>query len=156
LSLQQGLQNGQKIFYRAIELFPLQSYEYQQLDYSKHLEDDFLQSYFLQMHECEWEKDIPLHSFFTLHKSKKSLLDFSTAQFFNLVYFDAFEPNAQPELWTQQVFEEMFRLLENKSVLVTYCSKGDVRRAMLAAGFTVEKLKGPPRKREMLRATKNI
>lgn len=156
LSLQQVLQVNQKIFYYAVELFPLQSFEYQELNYAEQLKDDSLQSYFLQMHECEWEKDIAIHPLFTLHKTNQSLLSISTNQLFNLIYFDAFSPNAQPELWTQQVFEQMFQLLQKKGVLVTYCSKGDVRRTMLAAGFTVEKLKGPPGKREMIRAAKDI
>lgn len=156
LSLQQALQNNQKIFYYAVELFPLQSFEYQTLNYAEQLKNDSLQSYFLQMHECEWEKDIIIHPPFTLHKTNQSLLNFSTTQLFTLIYFDAFAPQAQPELWTKQVFEQMFQLLQKKGVLVTYCSKGDVRRAMLAAGFAVEKLKGPPGKREMIRATKDI
>jgi tRNA U34 5-methylaminomethyl-2-thiouridine-forming methyltransferase MnmC len=107
------------------------------------------------MHESEWGKDIAIHSSFTLHKTNQSLLDLTINQSFNLIFFDAFAPTAQPELWTQQVFEKMFYLLSDQGVLVTYCSKGDVRRAMAAAGFKVEKLQGPPGKREMLRATKN-
>src|SRR5215831_6572573 len=106
------------------------------------------------MHESEWRKDIAIHPLFTLHKTNQSLLNLTVRQSFNLVFFDAFAPSAQPELWTQQVFEKMFQLLSDKGALVTYCSKGDVRRAMQAAGFKVEKLQGPPRKREMLRAIK--
>lgn len=72
----------------------------------------------------------------------------------DVVYFDAFAPRYQPELWTKEVFERMHRALRPGGVLVTYCAKGDARRAMIAAGFTVERLPGPPGKREMLRATK--
>jgi tRNA U34 5-methylaminomethyl-2-thiouridine-forming methyltransferase MnmC len=82
-------------------------------------------------------------------------LNFETADTFKLIYFDAFAPNAQPELWTKEIFEKMFAMLEPEGVLVTYCSKGDVRRAMQAAGFNVEKLPGPKGKREMIRARKN-
>jgi len=156
LGLQQAIQHSQKIFYYAVELFPLISEEYSSLNYSLHLQDDSLQSCFNLMHECEWEKDVLIHPLFTLHKTNQSLLDLTTHHSFNLIFFDAFAPAAQPELWTQQVFEKMIQLLANKGVLVTYCSKGDVRRAMIAAGFEVKKLQGPPRKREMLRAIKNI
>ena len=71
-----------------------------------------------------------------------------------LVYFDGFAPIAQPELWTKEVFENIYLLMASPGVLVTYCSKGGVRRAMQAAGFSVEKLSGPPGKREMIRAVK--
>jgi tRNA U34 5-methylaminomethyl-2-thiouridine-forming methyltransferase MnmC len=156
LSLQRALETNQKIFYYAIELFPLQSHEYNLLNYPEQLQDASLQPYFVKMHECEWGNDVQIHPLFTLHKSNKSLLNLSANHLFNLIYFDAFAPKAQPELWTEQVFEKMFRILENKGTLVTYCSKGDVGRALLAAGFTMEKLKGPPHKREMIKATKTI
>ena len=163
LSLQHAMQHEQKIYYYAIELFPLKAQEYESLNYTTQLQQDALQSYFMQMHECAWEKDIIIHPLFTLHKTNQSLLNLSTNQPpnkstnqpFNLIYFDAFAPNAQPELWTQEVFEKMFHLLADKGVLVTYCSKSDVHRAMMAAGFMVEKLPGPAGKREILRAVKN-
>jgi tRNA U34 5-methylaminomethyl-2-thiouridine-forming methyltransferase MnmC len=154
LSLQEAIQYNQKIFYYAVELFPLLMDEYVSLNYSDRLNDASLQFYFTLMHESEWEKDIAIHPLFTLHKSNQSLLNLTTNQFFNLIFFDAFAPTTQPELWTAKVFEKMFHLLIDKGVLVTYCSKGDVRRTMQAAGFKVEKLQGPPRKREMLRAIK--
>jgi tRNA U34 5-methylaminomethyl-2-thiouridine-forming methyltransferase MnmC len=155
LSLQQAIQHDQEIFYYAVELFPLKQDEYSPLNYPLQLHDDSLQDYFKQMHESEWEKDVAIHPLFTLHKTNQSLLNLTTHHPFNLIFFDAFAPSAQPELWTKEIFEKLFQLLANKGMLVTYCSKGDVRRAMQAAGFKVEKLQGPPRKREMLRAIKN-
>ncbi|HXL57810.1 MAG TPA: tRNA (5-methylaminomethyl-2-thiouridine)(34)-methyltransferase MnmD [Chitinophagaceae bacterium] len=154
LSLQYAIQYDRKIYYYTVELFPLHTHEYSSLNYAAQLQNDTLQFYFMQLHESPWEKDINIHSLFTLHKTNQSLLNLSIDQPFQLIYFDAFAPNAQPELWTQQVFEKMFHLLAHNGVLVTYCSKGDVRRAMKAAGFTVEKLQGPPGKREMIRAVK--
>jgi tRNA U34 5-methylaminomethyl-2-thiouridine-forming methyltransferase MnmC len=91
---------------------------------------------------------------FTLRKEKTSLANFSTTQPLNLIYYDAFAPAAQPELWTREVFEKLYGMLASRGILVTYCSKGDVRRALMAAGFTVTKLPGPPGKREMLRGEK--
>ena len=75
-------------------------------------------------------------------------------QLFDVVFFDAFSPDAQPELWTEEVFRNVYALMKTGGVLMTYCAKGDVRRAMLAAGFRVEKLQGPPGKRHILRARK--
>lgn len=155
LSLQHAIQYEQKIYYYAIELFPLQTHEYTSLNYGAQFQSNLLQRYFMQIHESAWEKDIAIHPLFTLHKTNQSLLHFSTNQPFDLIYFDAFAPKPQPELWTQEVFEKMFHLLCENGILVTYCSKGDVQRAMIAAGFTVEKLPGPPGKREMIRGSKN-
>src|SRR6266487_1288648 len=142
LSLQYAIQYDRKIYYYTVELFPLHTHEYSSLNYAAQLQNDTLQFYFMQLHESPWEKDVDIHPLFTLHKTNQSLLNLSIDQPFQLIYFDAFAPNAQPELWTQQVFEKMFHLLAHNGVLVTYCSKGDVRRAMKAAGFTVEKLQG--------------
>jgi tRNA U34 5-methylaminomethyl-2-thiouridine-forming methyltransferase MnmC len=72
-----------------------------------------------------------------------------------LVYWDAFGPRVQEELWTKAIFEKVYTMCAKDAILVTYSSKGDVRRALLAAGFEVEKIPGPPGKREMLRARKN-
>ena len=89
-----------------------------------------------------------------IHKSNYTLQSFEHKTKFHLIYFDAFAPNAQPELWAKEIFEKMYSLLQPNGILVTYCSKGDVRRAMQAAGFKVEKLPGPKGKREMIRAIK--
>jgi tRNA U34 5-methylaminomethyl-2-thiouridine-forming methyltransferase MnmC len=156
LSLHYALQHDQKIYYYTVELFPLEAHEYTQLNYTQQLQQTILQPYFMQIHQSAWEKDIIIHPLFTLHKTNQSLLDLSTHQPFNLIYFDAFAANAQPELWTREVFEKMFHLLAPKGVLVTYCSKGEVRRVMQATGFIVEKLAGPPGKREMVKAVKNV
>ena len=75
---------------------------------------------------------------------------------FNLIYFDAFAARVQPELWTEHIFKIMYNSLKKEGILVTYSAKGSVRRAMLSVGFDVEKLTGPPGKRQMLRARKLI
>lgn len=80
--------------------------------------------------------------------------DLAEVDAYDLVYFDAFAPGTQPELWTQPVMERMYAALRKGGILVTYCAKGDVRRALQAAGFAVERLPGPPGKREMMRARK--
>ena len=94
----------------------------------------------------------------TVYFRIKVFLVFGMAQILSnpkvLIYFDAFAPSAQPELWTDEVFEKMFKILAKGGCLVTYCAKGVVKRSMKAAGFEVERLPGPPRKREMTRAWK--
>jgi tRNA U34 5-methylaminomethyl-2-thiouridine-forming methyltransferase MnmC len=141
-----------KIIYTAIEPFPLADEEIKALNYQQILANEEL---FLQLHRSRWQEDVKLTDYFSMRKERVDLLTFSTNQRFHLIYYDAFAPSAQPELWTGEVFEKLYHLLRSNSLLVTYCAKGDVRRAMQAAGFTVEKLKGPPGKREMLRATKS-
>ena len=139
-----------KIQYTAVERFPITPAEAVSLNYPDVLDHAGL---FHTIHESKWNEAITINEYFTLKKVEANLLNFSSSQDFNLVYYDAFAPGAQPELWTKDIFEKLFHMLELNGVLVTYCSKGDVRRAMVAAGFAVKKMPGPPGKREMLRAT---
>jgi tRNA U34 5-methylaminomethyl-2-thiouridine-forming methyltransferase MnmC len=154
LTLQQAINTNQKIYYSAIELYPLEKNIYEELNYSSSLNDLSLQQYFLQLHSCNWEEDINIHPLFTFQKSKISLIDFTTDKVFDIIYFDAFDPSVQPDLWSATIFSKLFDILFDNGILTTYSSKGDVRRAMLAAGFSVEKIPGPPGKREMMRAIK--
>ena len=140
-----------EIHYETVELFPLDIDETSSLNYCKQLGREDLQPIFEQLHSCEWDKKTNITANFRFKKTRSNLLNFETSETFKLIYFDAFAPNAQPELWTKEIFEKMFAMLEPGGILVTYCSKGDVRRAMQAAGFIVEKLPGPKGKREMIR-----
>jgi tRNA U34 5-methylaminomethyl-2-thiouridine-forming methyltransferase MnmC len=158
----------QRIYFETVEQFPLASSQIMSLNYCKQLVREDLQLIFEQMHYSEWEQKIELTPGFIFKKSKINLLTlpiqqaisrtpgisetFGAPGTFDLIFFDAFAPNVQPELWTKDIFEKMFVLLKPGGVLVTYCSKGEVRRAMEAAGFVVEKLPGPKGKREMVRA----
>ncbi len=151
LTLEQAIARDQFIYYQAVEKYPLNGKEIKLLNYKQILPDE----YFTTLHQCNWEEPVAIHPFFTLYKSWISLQEFKAEAPFHLIYYDAFAPAAQPELWTQQIFEQLYAMLTDRGVLVTYCSKGDVRRNMLTAGFKVEKLAGPPGKREMLRATKH-
>ena len=139
-------------YYETVELFPLSENEIKELNYCEQLGKPELQQPFQILHTREWEKEIAITENFTLLKRNEDLLTSKFFEPFELIYFDAFAPNAQPELWTKEIFDKMFAWLEPGGLLVTYCSKGDVRRAMIAAGFEVEKLPGPPGKREMIRA----
>ena len=146
---------GASVYYVALDAFPISVEEAQSLNYCEQLDRKDLQEDFIRMHECGWNKSIAVTENVLMHKSNSTLQKFESETKFDLIYYDAFAPAAQPELWTEEIFQKLFLLLNQNGVLVTYCSKGDVRRAMAAAGFTVKKLPGPPGKREMLRATKS-
>ena len=106
------------------------------------------------MHMVPWEQKNELTNTFNLTKRKQFFKDINDVDAFHLIYFDAFGARVQPELWTEEIFETMYKALKFNGVLVTYAAKGSVRRAMESVGFKVERLPGPPGKREMLRATK--
>lgn len=141
------------VHYHTLEQFPLEPEITAALNYCEQLNAPELQPVFEQMHAASWNEEVHITEKFYLQKIRTGLLSFRPMRLYNLIYFDAFAPTAQPELWTQEVFEKLFSALVPGGILVTYCSKGVVRRAMQAAGFTVEKLAGPPGKREMVRAT---
>lgn len=152
LTLKEAEAHGSVICYEAIEAFPLQPEEWVGLNYAAAEE----QKIFHQLHACDWDVLQSIRPSFSLLKHHGKLQDFNTGNKFHLVYYDAFAPTAQPELWTVEVFAKLFVLLEPGGVLTTYCSKGNVRRAMQAAGFSIEKIPGPPGKREMVRAHKLV
>jgi len=141
-----------QVRYTAVDQFPIIPEEASKLNYVESLGHEKI---FKHLHSSNWNEAFSITDRFILRKEHTDLIQFSTAQQFNLIYYDAFAPAAQPELWTKEVFEKLYNKLCSNGVLVTYCSKGDVRRAMIAAGFIVTKLPGPPGKREMLRAVKS-
>lgn len=142
------------VFYTALEAFPLDVATADSLNYCHLLNRNELKGDFIKLHECEWNKTVALSETVSLHKVNISLQNYEPSVKFDLVYYDAFAPAAQPELWTAEIFSKLFNLMAEGGVLVTYCSKGDVRRALQTAGFVVTKIPGPPGKREMLRAEK--
>jgi tRNA U34 5-methylaminomethyl-2-thiouridine-forming methyltransferase MnmC len=144
----------QPIHYTAIELFPLRQDEITALNYCGQLKRTDLEPVFQLLHQCEWGKDTGITPFFVFKKIEADLLNFSASQPFHLVYYDSFAPAAQPELWTTEVFENIYSMLLPGGILVTYCSKSIVRKAMQEGGFAVTKIPGPPGKREMVRAFK--
>jgi tRNA U34 5-methylaminomethyl-2-thiouridine-forming methyltransferase MnmC len=154
LTLIESERQSQKIYYETIEPYPLKTAEVKMLNYCSILQRDDLQKTFQRFHECECDAEVSIYSNFSFLKRRSNLSNFETTERFDLIYFDAFAPNVQPDLWTQRTFEKMFSILRPGGILTTYSSKGTVRRAMEAAGFTVEKIAGPPGKREIVRAIK--
>ncbi len=137
------------IHYTSIELFPVSHEITTNLNYEN------ADGLFSKMHECEWNQPICISNLFFLNKI---CADFTTYQFeekYDVVYFDAFSPDVQPEMWTEDIFQKLFDCMNTGGIMTTYCAKGQVRRNMQHAGFKTERLPGPPGKREMLRGTKS-
>jgi tRNA U34 5-methylaminomethyl-2-thiouridine-forming methyltransferase MnmC len=154
LTLISAEENNQKIYYETIDEYFLEDQLVEKLNYCEQLERPDLRSVFDQLHNCGSEKEILINPFFSFKKINTSLQNFIFSRSFDIIFYDAFAPSAQPELWTQEIFTKLFSAVNSNGSLVTYCSKGNVKRAMQAAGFVVEHLPGPPHKREILRAIK--
>jgi tRNA U34 5-methylaminomethyl-2-thiouridine-forming methyltransferase MnmC len=141
------------ISYTTLEAFPLDEAEFTQLNYAEQLNYPDLQENFLSLHKWQGETPLAFENGFLFIKKKIKLEDFIPDEnSFDLIFFDAFSPEAQPELWTEEIFRKLYAGMKEGGILVTYCAKGQVRRNLIAAGFHVERLEGPPGKREMLRA----
>ncbi len=153
LTSQKAVQKKIKVNYYSMELYPVPKESYTKLNFTDliGLEKESL----LSLHEIPWEKECKIHEFFTLTKSKSNLENYTSNTKFDIIYFDAFSPEKQPELWTDIIFRKMHDFLKEDGFLVTYCAKGVVKRTMKAVGFKVIALDGPPGKRQMTRADKN-
>ncbi len=141
--------------YFGVEAYPVLMDEINQLNYSEELNAEDKSSLFNKLHEVSWEEFHKVTSYFSLAKQKRFFSEIKEENCYNIIYFDAFGARVQPELWTESIFQKMYSALKIKGILVTYSAKGSVRRAMETVGFKVERLPGPPGKREMLRATKS-
>ncbi|AUD01194.1 tRNA (5-methylaminomethyl-2-thiouridine)(34)-methyltransferase MnmD [Spirosoma pollinicola] len=152
LTAREAQMHKRTIFYSAIDAYPLPIDDAGQLNY----DELFGTSYLPKLHESAWNEPIHINPYFTLVKNEIKLQDFQTANRFHLIYYDAFAPTAQAELWEPEIFAQMARLLLPGGMLTTYCSRSYVQRNMRAAGLTVEKHAGPLHKRDVLRATKQV
>jgi tRNA U34 5-methylaminomethyl-2-thiouridine-forming methyltransferase MnmC len=153
LTMIRAEEEERQVVYHAIEKFPLSPELIKQLNYID-LFKGLKVHWFGQIHSCRWEEDVRLSSFFTFRKTMADLVSYDLEKGYDIIYYDAFAPEKQPELWTKDIFGKLFDSAKPGGVLTTYSSKGSVRRAMGSCGFQVEKLPGPPGKREMLRAIK--
>jgi tRNA U34 5-methylaminomethyl-2-thiouridine-forming methyltransferase MnmC len=161
LTYRENLKFGRIIHYTTIEAFPLPVHVISKLNYFDFI-DKSLQSVFMQMHECNWFETISLtpgpspkeRGEFFLYKIQADMLELKLEDSYDLVYYDAFSPTHQPELWTFEVLKKIYDACNPGAMLVTYCAKGEVKRTLQKAGFEVETLPGPRGKREMIRAIK--
>lgn len=156
LTLMTAEETQRKVHYTGIERFPLDIETISQLNYpsiiGKGHEEDYL-----AIHQAPWQEDTVLSPWFTLHKIEGDFTHYTFNKGYDIIYFDAFAPEKQPEMWEQSLFDSLYQVLNEGGILTTYCAKGVVRRMLQAAGFVVERLAGPPGgKREILRATKPI
>jgi tRNA U34 5-methylaminomethyl-2-thiouridine-forming methyltransferase MnmC len=141
-----------RIHYTALETHPVSEESIQQLK-ENWLGHETLSEWQQLILTASWENEVAISNLITLQKIRLSVQDVSFPdQTFDLVYYDAFAPRVQPEMWTMEIFKKLYLSLKPGGILVTYCAKGQVRRDLQGAGFKVERLEGPPHKREMLRA----
>ncbi len=148
-----------QVNYTAVEPFPLDLDLVKELNFASLLATpqnpvSELKALFEKIHTVEWNQQHRLSNYFNLHKLKSSVQDASLQNIFHVVYFDAFAPAVQPEMWTSEIFAKIYDALLVNGCLVTYCAKGSVKRTLKEIGFVLEPLKGPPGKREMIRAWK--
>lgn len=141
------------VYYHTVEKYPLSEKETGLLNYPEHI--DFENKHLFQdLHACPWESEELLTPDFRFCKHRQDFRDIQFPEQFDLIYFDAFNPDVQPHLWTTEVFQRFYQALRPGGMLVTYCVKGIVKQALRTVGFSLKRLPGPPGKREILRATK--
>ena len=150
----EGNQKQQKIDYVGVEAYPVDAKEVLEMNYVSELNALEFENIFQKMHKCEWDKKVEICNLFSLTKRKQFFDEINDFETFDLIYFDAFGYRVQPELWSTEIFRKMYNSLKPNGILVTYAARGVVKRSMIEVGFTVEKLAGPPGKREMFRAFK--
>ncbi len=152
LSLLHSRIHASSIQYDAIEVDPLVEELVSELNYSEILTGSQHDPDFMLLHTSPWNLQLAIHPGFYLNKMNSSWQDFAAKQSYDLVYFDAFDPRSQGELWDIASFEKLFNIMKSNSILCTYCAKGIVKRNLKEVGFKIESLPGPPGKREMTRA----
>ena len=144
---------NRKIHYTSLEPYPISSEIYNKLNF--HTVTNSNAETFFKLHTSDWEEKVFISENFTLYKTQKKIQNFISKKKFDIIYFDAFSPEKQTEMWTTEVFEKCFDLLNKDGFLVTYCAKGIFRRTLKSVGFEVISLDGPPGKRQMTRANKS-
>lgn len=148
--------------YYALEKYPLDSTIYNQLNYpepcltGRGVDLEKQKGLFLALHQAKWNESTTISDNFILYKYRGDLVDFKPDFYYHLIFFDAFSPKVQPELWTKNIFRTLFSNLDKEGILVTYAASGQVKRNLEQAGFTVERIPGPPGKRQIIRAFKFV
>lgn len=153
LTLLDAEENNRVVNYYSIELYPLEPELVQALNYGKVICPE-KKELFDALHAAAWNEAADITDYFVLHKIQGDNNSSELPGGIDLVYFDAFAPDKQPEMWNQDIFNRLYAHMADGGILTTYCAKGVVRRMMQEAGYSVERIPGPPGKREMLRAIK--
>lgn len=139
-----------EIHFHSLETFPLEAALMADYGDEKTLGGHSVEV-FKKLHDVSWDKMEKVTEFFHLKKEEVSVQNAVLEQKYDIVYYDAFGPRAQPDMWTLEIFDKLYKCLVPGGMLVTYCAKGQVRRDMQSVGFKMERLPGPPGKREMMR-----
>lgn len=155
LTYLESKKRGIEIRYTGIEPFPLPAEIYSRLNYAELL-DPSAREVFLTLHECSWDVFSTISEGFQLKKVRTDIRKITYEERYDLIYFDAFAPDVQPELWKEEIFQQIAEATKPGGVLVTYSSKAEIRRRLKKTGFEVSKLPGPPGKREVIRAVKTV
>lgn len=153
LTLLEAETSGKRVIYHTVELYPLQPELVRALNYPAVICPE-KESLFYALHESPWDQPVEIIPYFTLYKIEGDSNTCRLPEAADLIYFDAFAPDKQPGMWHQEIFNKLYSHTAENGILTTYCAKGVVRRMMQEAGYTVERIPGPPGKREMLRARK--
>jgi tRNA U34 5-methylaminomethyl-2-thiouridine-forming methyltransferase MnmC len=155
LTLMEAVQNNFRLEYYAIEKFPLDIKIIYQLNYPELLKlNEQEKELFYKMHKTGWGIKTEFNNNFSLTKIKNDITEFTIPFSYDIVYFDAFAPGKQPEMWSKNVFQKLYNNLNPKGILTTYCSKGGVKRTLMSLEYRVESIPGPRGKREIIRAQK--
>jgi tRNA U34 5-methylaminomethyl-2-thiouridine-forming methyltransferase MnmC len=154
LSLIESEHSARHIHYITLEPYPISIEVAKQLNFCQTIGSPEYHHQFLRLHEAEWDKQVKITENFHIHKQKQRVQYIKFESEFDIVFFDAFDPIGQPEMWTEEVFKAIHKSLIPEGKLVTYCARGVFKRTLKAVGFKVEALPGPPGKREMTRAIK--
>lgn len=141
-----------RIYYTGLEKYPLPTGLIEKLNYEKLNPQE--NEIYPEMHRCAWNIPVRITPEFILEKINVDFSDFDFRGTYDVVYYDAFAPDKQTSVWTQEIFDNLFSCMDSGGILTTYCAKGNVRRMMMQSGFKVERIPGPPGKRQMLRAQK--
>jgi tRNA U34 5-methylaminomethyl-2-thiouridine-forming methyltransferase MnmC len=143
------------INYFSIEKYPLPEIDYLKLNYPKNIFPEFA-DVFEKLHRSKWDSIVEISPAFSLMKIHDDLRSFKFDELpqFDLVYYDAFAPGKQPEMWTDEIIQKVASAVKKDGILVTYCAKGSVRRAFSSAGFHMERIPGPIGKKEILKGKK--
>ena len=154
LTLEQAEIYKQQTEYHSIEKYPITSKEIQALEYHQLIKSEY-QSYYKQIHKLDWNQPHQLTESFSLLKTRGDLHDHNFKDnFYDIIYFDAFGPKSQPDLWQIDILKKIFQSLKSGGIFITYCAQGQFKRDLKSAGFGVENLPGPPGKREITRGIK--
>ncbi len=149
----EGFKSNKKIIYEGIEMNPLEPEIVQSLNYPAIINPSYTQL-FIQLHESKWNETLELTPNFSFKKILGDATKIRLSSGFDVVYFDAFSPEKQPELWSERVFNKIYKAMNQNGILTTYCAKGSVKRLLKSVGFKIELLSGPPGKRHMIMAIK--